>query len=164
MSAIGQACVACSADGWPALCEPCEVGYQSYVALFRPKKVRSTVTFVAFRRTVRGILKAAAASGCRQKGQQESYWTKGQDKTSPGESSRKLHFGETCLPLLRERRLGPQLHQAARSPVSQVLQQALWIGSNYQEGESQEGQEVDLRQPRPRAGLSREARPLSIYE
>jgi hypothetical protein len=42
VSANAQSCVACGADGWPALCQPCEVGYQSYVALFRPKKVRST--------------------------------------------------------------------------------------------------------------------------
>ena len=88
----------------------------------------------------------SAARVVAKKVREASYWTKDQDKTSTGESRKKLHFGETCLPLLRQRRLGSQLHQAAGSPLSQMFQQALWIGGNDQEGESQEGQEVDLLQ------------------
>src|SRR5208282_3334383 len=42
------------------------------------------------------------------------------------------------MPLLRERRLGAELHQATRSPVSEVFQQTLWIGGTCEEAEKQE--------------------------
>src|SRR5258708_33252083 len=43
-------------------------------------------------------------------------------------STQKLEIGVARLPLLRKRRPGPQLHQAPRSPMSHMSQQALWIG------------------------------------
>ena len=45
------------------------------------------------------------------------------------------------MPLLRQLRLGSQLHQATGSPMPQMFQQALRVGGSEQEGE---GQEVDL--------------------
>ena len=100
-------------------------------------------------------------AGCGQKGQQESYWTKDQDKTSSGESNQKLHFGETCLPLLRERRLGFQLHQASGSPLSQMFQQALWIdGAGWED----EDQEVDLLKSITGAGLEGSSAPQRSQE
>jgi hypothetical protein len=58
------------------------------------------------------------------------------------EGNQKIEIGEARLPLLRERRLGPQLHQAARSPMPQMFQQALWNGGGADSED--EGQEVDL--------------------
>ena len=52
---------------------------------------------------------------------------KGKTARPQVEAVRKIENGETRLPLLRERRSSPQLHQAARSPMSSMFQQALWL-------------------------------------
>ena len=62
-------------------------------------------------------------------------------KGPTGKGNQKIEIGETRLPLLRQLRLGSQLHQATRSPMPQMFQQALRVGGSEQEGE---GQEVDL--------------------
>jgi hypothetical protein len=50
--------------------------------------------------------------GRRPKRSARKLLEKNQHKTSPGENNQNFQIGETFLPLLRERRLGTQLHQA----------------------------------------------------
>ena len=71
-------------------------------------------------------VQASAVRSEARKVDKRSTGKKAKTEASAGEGNQKIEVGEARMPLLRKRRLGPQLHQATRSPMSQMFQQALW--------------------------------------
>jgi hypothetical protein len=80
---------------------------------------------------------------------------KAKAKPSARKSTGNSKNQRSRLLLLREQGLGPEFHQAPRSPMSQMLQQTLWLGGTDREEESQQveltsvGIRARLRQPGP---------------